>query len=249
MTGMRRFRDGGTLCRKSRGIAHEHAVPLAPSMVWVATCPPSGAHERILHIHHVEPEAGSRGAVDLDVEVVAARAALCHALRVPAPRAAGLDLGADPLQLVQIRAEHLHTDRRAHAGREHVDAVLDGHRPEVGHTRHPRGRVQLGTRLSYVRPGATPFSGFRFTTVSNMSSGAGSVAVVARPALPITLSTSGNARDDGVLPAHDLCACWIDTPGSVMGMKRMVPSSTGGMNSDPSRRTGHRQHQQRPRSA
>ncbi len=46
---------------------------------------------------------------------------------------------------------------------------------------------------SMVMPGRHSFSGFSTIVVSNMSSPAGSVAVVARPALPKTLSTSGIA--------------------------------------------------------
>ncbi len=46
--------------------------------------------------------------------------------------------------------------------------------------------------LSTVIPGRHSFAGFRLITVSNISVGAGSVAVDARPALPQTDSTSGN---------------------------------------------------------
>src|ERR1700687_2427387 len=46
--------------------------------------------------------------------------------------------------------------------------------------------------LSTVMPGRHSVSGLRLITVSNISVGAGSVAVVARPALPHTDSTSGN---------------------------------------------------------
>ena len=44
----------------------------------------------------------------------------------------------------------------------------------------------------YVIPGRHSFFGLRVMVVSNMSSGAGSVAVLARPAFPKTVSTSGN---------------------------------------------------------
>ena len=45
--------------------------------------------------------------------------------------------------------------------------------------------------LSMVMPGRHSLSGFRLITVSNISVGAGSVAVEARPALPHTEATSG----------------------------------------------------------
>ena len=54
-------------------------------------------------------------------------------------------------------------------------------------------RASLSSFLSFstVIPGRHCDSGFRLITVSNISSGAGSVAVSARPALPKTWATSG----------------------------------------------------------
>src|SRR5260221_3424765 len=48
------------------------------------------------------------------------------------------------------------------------------------------------TSLSTVMPDRHSASGFRLMTVSNISVGAGSVAVAARPALPQTDATSGD---------------------------------------------------------
>src|SRR5882762_4552600 len=72
--------------------------------------------------------------------------------------------------------------------------------------------------LSRVMPGRHSLSGLRLITVSNISVGAGSVAVAARPALPHTDATSG----------HDLmilsCVCTnsaalvTESPGNVVGM-------------------------------
>ena len=74
--------------------------------------------------------------------------------------------------------------------------------------------------------------------VSYMSSGAGSVAVSARPALPRTRSTSGN--EASTLSWYRMMSrAWaMATPGTVVGMKRMEPSCSGGMNSLPSWRHG-----------
>src|SRR5665811_1502131 len=47
------------------------------------------------------------------------------------------------------------------------------------------------TSFSMVMPGRHSLAGFRLITVSNISVGARSVAVVARPALPHTNETSG----------------------------------------------------------
>jgi len=72
--------------------------------------------------------------------------------------------------------------------------------------------------LSHVIPGRHSLSGFSVTTVSNMLTGAGSVGVSARPALPKTLATSGNSlimRSCVWIAAR---ACVIDMPGSAVGM-------------------------------
>ena len=71
---------------------------------------------------------------------------------------------------------------------------------------------------SGVIPGRHSCRGFRRTVVSIMDSGAGSVAVSARPTLPKTCSTSGNA-----LIIRSVCwsssrAAVIEIPGIVVGM-------------------------------
>ncbi len=66
-----------------------------------------------------------------------------------------------------------------------------------------------------------------------MLTGAGSVDVSAFPAFPSTCSTSGT---DLMIAS---CTCMIrltsviDAEGSVTGMNSRLPSSSGGMNSDP----------------
>ncbi len=54
--------------------------------------------------------------------------------------------------------------------------------------------------------------------VSNMSSGAGSVAVAARPAFPNTVSTSGNAASTLSCQRSASRACAMEIPGTVVGM-------------------------------
>ncbi len=61
-------------------------------------------------------------------------------------------------------------------------------------------------------------SGFRLMTVSNISVGAGSVAVAARPALPQTLSTSGKDLMILFCVCSSSAAFVIERPGSVVGM-------------------------------
>ena len=87
---------------------------------------------------------------------------------------------------------------------------------------------QVGTRRHSAR-------GFRTITVSSIDSGAGSVGVSARPAFPSTRSTSGNRLMMRSVAWSRCCAFAIDIPGAVDGMYKRVPSSSGGMNSEPRR--------------
>ena len=82
--------------------------------------------------------------------------------------------------------------------------------------------------------------GLNWMVVSNISSGAGSVAVSARPALPYTLATSGT-----VLIKRSVCcksseALPVERPGKADGMYSRSPSSSFGMNSPPMCCSGHR---------
>src|ERR1700732_1813329 len=73
-------------------------------------------------------------------------------------------------------------------------------------------------RLSTVRPGRHLLAGLRLITVSNISVGAGSVAVDARPAFPQTDDTSGN----DLMILSCVCTSYgafvTDRPGSVVGI-------------------------------
>src|SRR6516162_866638 len=72
--------------------------------------------------------------------------------------------------------------------------------------------------LSTVMPGRHSLSGLRLITVSNISTGAGSVAVDARPAFPQTEATSG--KDLMILSwvCTSSAALVTDRPGNVVGM-------------------------------
>ena len=72
--------------------------------------------------------------------------------------------------------------------------------------------------FSGVMPGRHSDSGLRLMTVSIISSGAGSVAESARPALPNTDATSGTVMINLSWVVSTCCAVWTDAPGSVMGM-------------------------------
>ena len=64
-----------------------------------------------------------------------------------------------------------------------------------------------------------------------MSSGAGSVGVSARPALPTTMSTSGNRQKIMSRAFRSSAACVTDIRGTVIGMSITMPSSSGVRNS------------------
>ena len=56
------------------------------------------------------------------------------------------------------------------------------------------------------------------TIVSTISIGAGSVAVLARPILPNTRSTSGNSFSSRSMRCSTLAASVADMPGGAVGM-------------------------------
>src|ERR1700756_1432798 len=72
--------------------------------------------------------------------------------------------------------------------------------------------------LSIVMPGRHSLSGLRLITVSNISVGAGSVAVAARPALPQTEATSWNDLMILSCVCTNSAALVTNRPGSVVGI-------------------------------
>ena len=69
-----------------------------------------------------------------------------------------------------------------------------------------------------VIPGRHWSRGLNWITVSNISSGAGSVAVSARPALPNTRTTSGTDLIIRSVCCSSSAALAADSPGSAVGM-------------------------------
>ena len=67
-------------------------------------------------------------------------------------------------------------------------------------------------------PGRHCSRGLNWIVVSNISSGAGSVAVSARPALPNTLATSGTVLIRRSVCCSSSAALPADRPGSADGM-------------------------------
>ena len=66
-------------------------------------------------------------------------------------------------------------------------------------------------------------------TLSTMSKGEGSVGVSARPDLPTIISTSGKRRNSASRALRSSVVSVTDARGTVTGMSRMLPSSSGGM--------------------
>ncbi len=99
-------------------------------------------------------------------------------------------------------------------------------------------RSSSSTSLSVVMPGRHSSRGLNWIVVSIISSGAGSVAVSARPILPNTLCTSGICLIIRSVCCSSSPALPADSPGSAVGMYSRSPSSSGGMNSPPSFSTG-----------
>ena len=73
-----------------------------------------------------------------------------------------------------------------------------------------------------------------------MVSGAGSVAVSARPILPLTVFTSGRLRMSLSVCCNNSCALPIEMAGKVVGIYIKSPSSSSGINSVPSFVAGQR---------
>src|SRR5690606_38941981 len=91
-----------------------------------------GGGQHHLDVLDIEPVAGRRLAIDVDVEVVAGYRALREDGAGTRHHPNGcLDLLPEPLQLRQIGSEDLDADRRTNAGGQHVDTTGDRHRPRV----------------------------------------------------------------------------------------------------------------------
>ena len=116
-------------------------------------------------------------------------------------------------------------------------------------------RLMIGWVQPLVTPGICSFSfnsvisfslviplrhsdfGFSSIILSIMLIGALSVAVYARPAFPSTLFTSGTETIILSWICKMRLASLLDTSGSVTGINNNVPSSRGGINSEPNRNT------------
>jgi len=107
-------------------------------------------------------------------------------------------------------------------------------------TRRSAGGAQAeNQRCSAVR--GHPVRGRSRTVVSAMVSGAGSVAVSARPIFPKTVATAGEPASAESWKRSCSGSSSSGAPGKVLGMKRRSPSSMRGRNSRPSPGSSGRQ--------
>jgi hypothetical protein len=149
--------------------------------------PPMAVMDHVLDVADGQAVAGDGFAVDVEVEVVAAH----DPLGVGAERALDRRAPRPPpacrsLELGQVRAGDLDADRGLDAGGEHVDAGLDRHGPGVGQAGELDRLVELVGELLGGHARRHSLWGLSMMVVSIIDSGAGSVAVSARPILPKT---------------------------------------------------------------
>ena len=97
-----------------------------------------------------------------------------------------------------------------------------------------------------VNPSRHSEGSLSWITDSIIVSGAGSVAVSARPILPKTILTSGTVRISLSVCCNSCCALPIEIPGKVVGMYIRSPSFKSGMNSEPNLVAGQRPTINRP---
>ena len=124
-------------------------------MVVVSVVSPIALRDDVLDVADADAVACGGRPVDLDVQVLAAG----HLLRIDVAGARHLsdDLGDLPRQALEhpeIGAEQLDADLRADAGRQHVDAVDDRHRPDGRDSRELDRAAHLGAQRVQRQPRA-----------------------------------------------------------------------------------------------
>ena len=120
---------------------------------------PDGGLDHLLDVADADAVARGGAAVDLDVEVLTTGDLFgVDVARARHPADGVSDLPRQFLEHGQVGAEDLHAHFRADAGRQHVDAVDDRHRPDVGDARKLHGSPHLGAQPieRHARPPLVP---------------------------------------------------------------------------------------------
>ena len=109
----------------------------------------------VLNVLDHDAVARERGSVRRHFEIVAANAALRVGRRCSRHGFENLlDLLGELIDLNQIGADHLDADRRADAGRQHVDAGLDRHCPSIRDAGKLQGPIHFGDQAVDGHAGA-----------------------------------------------------------------------------------------------
>ena len=129
-------------------IAHGDAKPFAPLDGRGDHLAAQGLADDILQIADRQPVAGQLRAVRFNVQVKTAGNPFRESRGGARNRLDDrLNFAGQPLHLIEILAEHLDPDWRPDAGRQHVDARLDRHRPGVRDARELQCLIHFGDQL------------------------------------------------------------------------------------------------------
>jgi hypothetical protein len=222
---MARARSAG--CRAARGRAPPDAVALAALDRGRDLLAAQRGHDRGLGVGDGQPVAREPLALQVEVEEVAAGRALREgALRVGQHRQRVLHGDGRGLDAPDVVAQHLHAQRRADAGREHVDARLDRQRDRGARARDGHALRDLRHQLLARDP-------VRPERAEDALRPRGPRGVEARPLAPpdggpaAPFSIIERRRIGDVRHGHQLAiilqtsrslACVTEMPGMVMGM-------------------------------
>ena len=129
---------------EAAGVADPHGEPLAAFDRRRDRLAAQGHLDHVPDIADVHAVAGGAVAIGPDLQVALALALVGKDVHRPrhAPQGLGHLLG-NLLDLVEVVAEDLHADHRPHAGGQHVDAIDDRLRPDVGPAGHADDAVHL----------------------------------------------------------------------------------------------------------
>src|SRR3989442_9773094 len=118
--------DRGGVIPEVASIAHLHGIALPAFDRGRDLLPAERQADHLLRVTGGEPVASEGIRIRPDVQVAPPERPLgVDARRARERRERALDILTDALDGLEVGAEDLHRERRPHAGREHVPAVLD----------------------------------------------------------------------------------------------------------------------------
>ena len=139
-----RFRIDSSSSRQRAAAPDDDRMPLAALDRVADHLAGQGRLDHSLTSPTLTPSRGGPLAVEADLDIRLAADRVGHHVDGPAQR---LDHPGDLFRaaddVVEVPAQHADADRRVDARRQHVDPVLDRHRPDVRPARHLDGQVEL----------------------------------------------------------------------------------------------------------